>query len=89
MKFHTKVYLNYFRYQIPEDCFCEIPGCGLPANDINHIYARGMGGNPSGDKDKIENLMATCRLHHIEFGDVPEKKQWLKEVHLEFMKNNC
>ena len=83
MKKHTKIYMNYFGFKIQQDCFCEI--CGMYANDIHHIEARGMGGSSS--KDEIENLMALCREHHIIYGDVPSKKEWLKEIHLNFMKN--
>lgn len=83
MKKHTRVYLNFFGFKIPEDCFCEV--CGNPAVDINHIDARGMGGNPSGDKDKIQNLMATCRECHIKYGDVPELKEVLEKTHKLFM----
>lgn len=81
MKHHTKVYMSYFGFKIAEDCFCEI--CGLYANDIHHIEARGIGG--SSTKDNIENLMALCRKHHLDFGDVPDKKEWLNEVHKKFM----
>jgi 5-methylcytosine-specific restriction endonuclease McrA len=84
MKPHTKIYLNYFNFKIPEDCFCEI--CNSPAVDINHIQARGMGGSKT--KDNIENLMAVCRECHIAVGDVPDKKQWLNEVHKKFMLKN-
>lgn len=83
MKNHTKVYLNYFNFKIPEDCECEI--CGVFANDIHHIKARGMGGNPNSDKDSIENLMALCRKHHLIYGDFPDKKEWLKDIHKRFM----
>ena len=86
MKNHTKTYINYFGYQIPSDCVCEI--CGAPAVDIHHIEARGMGGSPSGEKDKIENLMAICRNDHVKYGDVPEFKQLLKDIHLKFMQIN-
>lgn len=86
MKTHTKIYMDYFGYKIPEDVICEIPGCGKPCKDINHIDARGMGGDPKGKKDVIENLMAMCREHHIEFGDVRSKKEWLKEIHLKLLK---
>lgn len=67
---------------------CEIPGCHERAVDVNHIDARGMGGDPQGKKDTIENLMGTCRGHHIQYGDVKDKKEWLKEVHLAFMKKH-
>jgi 5-methylcytosine-specific restriction endonuclease McrA len=81
MKPHTKIYFNYFNFKIPEDCFCEI--CGSPAVDLHHIEARGMGGSES--KNSIENLMALCRQHHVMYGDVTDKKEWLKEIHKKFM----
>jgi hypothetical protein len=82
MKNHTKVYMKYFNFKIPQDCFCEI--CGAYAQDIHHIEARGMGGSSS--KDAIENLMALCREHHLEYGDVPDKKEMLNQIHNNFMK---
>lgn len=87
MKAHTKIYMNFFGYSIADYIPCEIPGCKRRAVDINHIDARGMGGDPTGSKDVIENLMGTCREHHIEYGDKKGFKDWLKETHLEFMKN--
>lgn len=83
MKPHTKVYLKYFGFKIPEDCFCEI--CGIYANDIHHIEARGMGGNPTKEKNEIINLMALCRNCHNKYGDIPDKKEWLKSLHLRFI----
>jgi hypothetical protein len=88
MKSYTKRYLQHFGYSISDFIPCEIPDCGQRAVDICHIDARGMGGNPSGDKDDIENLMAKCRQHHHEYGDKKHLKDWLKEVHLKFMKAN-
>ena len=61
---------------------CEV--CGAKAVDIHHIEARGMGGTKQ--KDSIENLMALCRKHHLEYGDIKDKKDYLKEIHLQFMK---
>ena len=84
MKPHTKIYFKYFNFKIPEDCFCEI--CGSHAVDLHNIEARGSGG--SSTKDYIENLMAVCRQCHVKFGDVPDKKEWLKEVHKKFMIKN-
>lgn len=84
MKPYTKTYMDFFGHQVAEDVECEI--CGNPAVDINHIDARGMGGNPLKDKDKIENLMAMCRLHHLECGDVPTVKPMLRLIHVKFMK---
>lgn len=88
MKTHTKIYMDFFNYGIEDFIPCEIPGCGVRANDINHIKCRGMGGDPKGSKDVIENLMAMCRKHHIEYGDVPNKIEWLKEVHLKYIEAN-
>lgn len=56
------------------------------AVDINHIDARGMGGNPSGDKDAIENLMAMCRDSHHRYGDNKNYKELLKKIHADYMK---
>lgn len=81
MKKHTKKYLSYFGYTQADFIPCEI--CGQLATDIHHIDARGMGG--SDEKDCIENLMAMCRLHHIEYGDIKVFKEYLKKVHLNFI----
>jgi hypothetical protein len=79
MKRHTKIYMDFFGYDESDFIPCEV--CGAKAVDINHINARGRGGNPKGDKDVIENLMASCRRCHIEKGDKKEWKDWLKKVH--------
>lgn len=84
MKKHTQIYFNYFGYKIPEDVFCEI--CGSPAKDIHHIESRGMGGDPIGKKDTIQNLMALCRTCHVDYGDVVKAKSWLKRIHNKKMK---
>ena len=86
MKKHTKIYFQFFGYSKDDFIPCEI--CGIKANDVHHIKARGMGGNPLGDKDDIHNLMAVCRKHHDEYGDIPEKRELLKEIHLKFMIKN-
>ena len=77
MKNHTKVYLNHFGYTGEDFIPCET--CGARAVDIHHIEARGMGGNKIGDK--IENLMALCREHHLQYGDKKQYMEFLKEVH--------
>jgi 5-methylcytosine-specific restriction endonuclease McrA len=76
MKKHTKIYLKHFGFDVSDFVPCET--CGGKAIDIHHIDARGMGGS---DKDNIENLMALCRECHIRYGDIKEKKEWLKELH--------
>lgn len=85
MKHHTKIYMKFFGYQPGDFMPCEIPDCGKAVVDVCHIDARGMGGDPQGKKDVIENLMGKCRPHHVEYGDIKDKKEWLKEVHLQFM----
>lgn len=85
MKPYTKTYLKYFGYSPGEFIPCEL--CGNQAVDINHIDARGMGGNPLKDKDCIENLMAVCRTCHLEYGDKKEHKEYLKSIHLKRMMN--
>lgn len=82
MQTHTKLYLKFFGYVNSDWIKCEMPDCYKKAVDIHHITARGMGGNPSGDKDVIENLIGLCREHHEEFGDKTEHKEMLKQVHI-------
>lgn len=84
MKNHTKIYLKYFGYDVNSFIPCEM--CGMKAQDIHHIEARGMGG--SKHADTIENLMALCRQCHIDFGDKKQHKEMLKVVHKVKM-NEC
>jgi hypothetical protein len=84
MKKYTRIYLNYFGYDLSDFICCEI--CGKTAVDINHIECRGMGGTKK--EDVIENLMAMCRQCHIDLADKKQHKEMLKEVHLNFMKYN-
>lgn len=84
MKMHTKIYLHFFGYTIADYIPCEI--CFDRAVDIHHIDARGMGGDPTGKKDVIENLMALCRKHHDEFGDKKQHVEYLQEIHNKIIK---
>jgi hypothetical protein len=79
MKPHVKIYLSYFGYSVQEFIPCEM--CGAKATDIHHIDARGMGGDPQGKKDTIENLQALCRPCHIMYGDKVQYKETLKRAH--------
>lgn len=79
MKNHTKVYCSHFGYILDEFIPCEV--CGARAVDIHHIEARGMGGSKSADT--IENIMALCREHHLEYGDKKQYMEFLKEKHKE------
>jgi HNH endonuclease len=86
MKKHTKIYMDYFGYGIEDFVPCEI--CQNKCVDIHHIEARGRGGNPTGSKDRVENLIGVCRNCHEKYGDVPELKDKLKEIHFRFMELN-
>lgn len=79
MKRHVKIYMDFFGYD--ENSFIECEKCHARAVDIHHINARGLGGNPKGDKDTIENLQALCRRCHETVGDIKEWKTWLQTVH--------
>jgi 5-methylcytosine-specific restriction endonuclease McrA len=57
---HTDIYFEFHNYQLQSDVMCEI--CSAPADDIHHIHAKGMGGNP--EADCIENLIGLCRDCH-------------------------
>jgi hypothetical protein len=57
---HVEIYLKFHDYRIQSDVMCEM--CSRPADEIHHITAKGMGGNP--EADCIENLIALCRRHH-------------------------
>ena len=84
MKKHTQIYMKYFGYHLSDWLPCEI--CGCQAVDLHHIEARGMGGTKT--KDTIENLMALCRGHHVQFGDKKQHKEMLIEVHNNFIEKN-
>ena len=63
MKKYVKLYMNYYDYVIDDVIPCEV--CSKVAVDIHHIDPRGLGGDPRGYKDQIENLIALCRSCHI------------------------
>ena len=84
MQKHTKIYFDWFGYDISDFIKCEC--CGQPSVSIHHIERRGMGGSKL--KDYIENLMAVCMKCHDEYGDKKHYKDYLKSVHAESMKNH-
>jgi len=83
MKSYTKTYLKYFGYALDDFMPCEI--CGNRAVDIHHIDCKGMGGSKL--KDGIENIMALCREHHIEYGDKKQYIDFLKDIHNQRLDN--
>lgn len=86
MKKHTRIYFDAFGYDKTDFVPCEISGAR--AVDIHHIESRGMGGDPLGEKDRIENLMAVTRDNHNEYGDKPIEMVFLFETHRNFMIDN-
>ena len=81
MKKHTHIYMKHFGYGIDDFIGCEV--CGNKDNDVHHIDCRGMGSTK--DKDKIENLMAVCRMCHERYGDKKEYIELLKQTHQRFI----
>ena len=81
MQKHTKIYFDHFGYFAGDYIPCEVADCGCVAVDIHHIDARSMGGDCTGAKDVIENLMAMCRKHHDKYGDKKQYKEFLRETH--------
>lgn len=83
---YKKLYLDFFGFKVATDVFCEIPHCGRIGVDVNHIDCRGMGGTSAAED--INNLMAMCREHHIEYGDKKQWKEFLQIVHEKFIKKH-
>ena len=77
--------MDYFNYGIEDFIPCEI--CENRAVDIHHIENRKRGGDPTGSKDRIENLQALCRSCHVKYGDDPSCLESLKNIHLKRMEN--
>lgn len=79
MQKHTEIYFKESGLDPHDFTPCET--CGAQAVDTAHIEARGMGGNPSKDKDTFINLMASCRECHNFYGDKKLYKNFLKKRH--------
>tara|TARA_R100001163_G_scaffold31558_1_gene24683 strand:- start:154 stop:411 length:258 start_codon:yes stop_codon:yes gene_type:complete len=63
MKKYVKIYMDFHDYVLDDVILCE--NCNKVAVDIHHIDARGLGGDPRGHRNQIENLIALCRSCHI------------------------
>jgi len=54
-------------------------GCYMqPAVDIHHLKGRGMGGDPTGVRDDIRNLIPLCRQCHTKTDNDREYNEKLK-----------
>ena len=80
MKKHTKIYLDFFGYGEQDFIPCE--NCGQRAVDVHHIDPRGMGGDPTGSKDRIDNLVGLCRNCHNKAEKLNEFNEMIKEKHI-------
>ena len=80
---HLKLYLKESKFSEGDFIPCEI--CEAKAVDIHHIEARGMGGTKK--QDEFSNLMALCRSCHVEYGDISECKEALKQIHFRRFSN--
>ena len=43
---------------------CEWAGCSEPGAEMAHLLHRGMGGNPSQDRNVLANTVWLCQYHH-------------------------
>ena len=78
MKKYIKIYMDYHDYF--KDDFIPCDHCGTTAVDIHHIDARGIGGDPRGHKNQIENLIALCRSCHIKAETNKQFNNQLREL---------
>lgn len=83
MKKYKEVYIKAFGYHEGERFLSELSW--HEAIDINHILCRGMGGDKTGEKDRIENLIALTREEHIKYGDKKKYYSMLFEAHRDAM----
>ena len=77
--------MDFHGYDKSDWISCE--ACGTTAVDIHHILPRGIGGDPTGHKNQIENLIALCRSCHIKAETNKDFNQQLKEQNI--VKHNC
>lgn len=78
---HKRIVMEFFGFAPEELIPCELcilknesdPSHNINrSDDVHHAEARGMGGDPSGSKDVIENLACVCRSCHNELESDPE-----------------
>ena len=70
--------MDYHDYVLDDVILCS--ACGKQAVDIHHIDSRGLGGDPRGHKNQIENLIALCRSCHIKAETNKQFNNQLREL---------
>lgn len=80
MQKYTKNYLEYFGYTVADFIPCEC--CGSQSHDFHHIVPRSkFGKNNKEEQDRVENVMALCRLCHVRYGQNKRYNDFLQELH--------
>lgn len=83
---HKKIYFEAMGYTEGDFVASEVSGAA--AVDIHAIECDGMGGSPSKETHRIENLIALTRKEHVMYGDKKQFKSWLYRNHLLFMESH-
>tara|TARA_R100000781_G_scaffold37026_2_gene26228 strand:+ start:1701 stop:2039 length:339 start_codon:yes stop_codon:yes gene_type:complete len=78
MQKHTKVYLDFFGYDISDTIYCEM--CNSVAQDIHHLERRTRN---KVTNDYIENLVSLCRDCHINAESDKSFNMYTRIKHLE------
>ena len=84
---HYRKYADHFGYMPGEAMTCELTGYVSRHNNLHHIVARQMGGNPLGDRDEVVNVMCIRTDLHDMYGDKKQYMDFLKEAHRLFMED--
>ena len=80
MQKYAKNYLEYFGYTVADFIPCEC--CGSQSHDFHHIVPRSkFGKNNKEEQDRVENVMALCRLCHVRYGQNKKYNDFLQELH--------
>jgi 5-methylcytosine-specific restriction endonuclease McrA len=80
MQKYAKNYLEYFGYTVADFIPCEC--CGAKSHDFHHIVPRSkFGKNNKEEQDRVENVMALCRLCHVRYGQNKRYNDFLQELH--------
>jgi hypothetical protein len=78
MQKHTKVYFDFFGYDVSDTIYCEM--CDAVAVDIHHLEKRNKTKN-----DFIENLIGVCRDCHIKAESDSSFNMYCRIRHLELV----